>query len=289
VIVDRLCLRPALVSAARQLADAGVASPRTDTELLAAHVLSVPRGSLLLIDAFTAPQRAVFDDLVAARVGRVPLQHLIGTAAFGSIDVAVGPGAFVPRPETELLVVWALDRPLPAVPVVVDFCSGTGAIALAVAHARPDARVRAFESDPDALKWLRRNASLRAGAGDRPIQVVAGDVTDPSVTRDLDGDVDLLLCNPPYVPDGTPVPTEVADHDPAQAVFGGPDGLDVIRPVVLRAASVLRTAGWVGIEHDESQDRVVADLFADAGGFEDITMHTDLTGRPRFTTARRAA
>ena len=288
VTVDRLSIRPALVRAARTLADVGVASPRTDAELLAAHVLGVPRGALLLIDAFTDPQLAVFDDLVAARAQRVPLQHLTGSVAFGGIDVAVGPGAFVPRPETELLVAWALDRPLPSAAVAVDFCSGTGAIALAVAHARPRARVVAVERDPAALEWLRRNASLRIGAGDHPIEVVAGDVTDPAVLCELDGAVDLLLCNPPYVPDGTPVPAEVAEHDPVQAVFGGSDGLAVIRPVVSRAASFVRTGGWVGIEHDESQDRAVARLFADAGAFADIAVHADLAGRPRFTTARRS-
>jgi release factor glutamine methyltransferase len=288
VTVDRLSIRPALVRAARTLADVGVASPRTDAELLAAHVLGVPRGALLLIDAFTDPQLAVFDDLVAARAQRVPLQHLTGSVAFGGIDVAVGPGAFVPRPETELLVAWALDRPLPSAAVAVDFCSGTGAIALAVAHARPRARVVAVERDPAALEWLRRNASLRIGAGDHPIEVVAGDVTDPAVLCELDGAVDLLLCNPPYVPDGTPVPAEVAEHDPIQAVFGGSDGLAVIRPVVSRAASFVRTGGWVGIEHDESQDRAVARLFADAGAFADIAVHADLAGRPRFTTARRS-
>jgi release factor glutamine methyltransferase len=218
----------------------------------------------------------------------VPLQHLTGSVAFGGIDVAVGPGAFVPRPETELLVAWALDRPLPSAAVAVDFCSGTGAIALAVAHARPRARVVAVERDPAALEWLRRNASLRIGAGDHPIEVVAGDVTDPAVLCELDGAVDLLLCNPPYVPDGTPVPAEVAEHDPVQAVFGGSDGLAVIRPVVSRAASFVRTGGWVGIEHDESQDRAVARLFADAGVFADIAVHADLAGRPRFTTARRS-
>ena len=99
--------------------------------------------------------------------------------------------------------------------------------------------------------------------------------------------MDLLLCNPPYVPDGTPVPAEVAEHDPAQAVFGGSDGLAVIRPVVSRAVSLVRTGGWVGIEHDESQDRAVAGLFADAGAFAEIAVHADLAGRPRFTTARR--
>jgi release factor glutamine methyltransferase len=289
VTVDRVSIRPALVRATRTLAEAGVDSPRTDAELLAAYVLGIPRGALLLVDVFTAGQLSVFDDLVAARASRVPLQHLTGSVSFEGVDVAVGPGAFVPRPETELLVAWALDRPLPSAPVAVDFCSGTGAIALAIAHARPDARVFAVERDPAALEWLRRNATLRVGAGDRPIEVVAGDVTDPAVLGDLDGHVDLLLCNPPYVPDGTPVPAEVAEHDPTVAVFGGPDGLAVIRPVVSRAASILRTDGWVGIEHDESQDRAVAALLVEAAAFAEISLHADLAGRPRFTTARRVS
>jgi release factor glutamine methyltransferase len=286
-VIDRLSLRPVLLAAARRLADAGVASPRTDAELLAAHVLGVPRGSLLLVDAFTPPQLAIFDDLVAERAHRVPLQHLMGTVAFGAIDVLVGPGVFVPRPETDLLVAWAFDRPLPPAPVAVDIGSGTGAIALAVAHRWPDARVYAIEQDPDALNWLRRNASLRVAVGDRPIEVVAADVRDPAATDWLADRVDLLLCNPPYVPDGTPVPAEVADHDPVSAVFGGPDGLDVIRPVVSRAAAIVRTGGWVGIEHDESHRSAVVELFSETGVFTAIEVHRDLAGRPRFTTARR--
>jgi release factor glutamine methyltransferase len=285
---EQSSLRSTLLAAARRLAAAGVDTPRTDAELLAAHVLGVPRGRLLLVDGLTERQSAAFGDLVVARARRVPLQHLIGSVAFGDIDIAVGPGAFVPRPETELLVAWGLARPLPSAPVVVDFCSGTGAIALAVAHGLPTATVYAVERDPNALAWLRRNARTRAEAGDRTIEIIAGDVADPAVTAGLAGRVDLLLCNPPYVPDGTPVSAEVSDHDPPQAVFGGPDGLGVIRPVVSRAAAVLGTGGWVGIEHDDAQGPAVAALFADTGAFADVETHADLAGRPRFTTARRA-
>jgi release factor glutamine methyltransferase len=285
----RLQIRPALLAAASRLTAAGVATPRTDSELLAAHVLDVPRGRLLLVDAFTESQRARYDELIAERAQRVPLQYLTGTAAFGDIDILVGPGAFIPRPETELLVAWGLARQLPSAPVAVDFCSGTGAIALAVAHARPDARVYAVELEPGAIEWLRRNASARVAAGDTSIEIVVGDVTDPAATAVLDDGVDLLLCNPPYLPDGSPLPADVIDHDPLPALFGGADGLVVIRPVVQRAAAVLRTGGWVGIEHDEAHGHRVADLFAAAGGFDDIEVHPDLTGRPRFTTARRGA
>ena len=219
----------------------------------------------------------------------MPLQHLTGSVAFGGIDVAVGPGAFVPRPETELLVAWALDRPLPSAPVAVDFCSGTGAIALAIAHARPRARVVAVERDPAALEWLRRNSSLRIGAGDRPIEVVAGDVTDPAVLGDLDGTVDLLLCNPPYVPDGTPVPAEVAEHDPARGRVRrlGRAGGDPAGRVAGGVVCCVPADGWAS----STTSRRIArspELFADAGAFADIAVHADLAGRPRFTTARRS-
>ena len=274
-------LRSAITAATARLAAAGIETPRTDSELLAAHALGVRRGRLLLVDDFTEAQRAAFDALVAARERRVPLQHLTGTVAFGAVDVAVGPGVFVPRPETELLVEWATSRDLPEAPLVVDLCSGSGVIALAVAAARPEARVIAVERDERALEWLRRNTAATL------IEVVAGDVTDPGTTAALDGGVDLVLCNPPYVPAGTPVPPEVADHDPPQAVFAGPDGLDLIRPVIARSAALLRTGGWVGIEHDEAQGAVIAELYAAAGGFAAIEVHPDLAGRPRFSTARR--
>lgn len=275
-------LRSAITAAAARLAAAGIETPRTDSELLAAHALGVPRGRLLLFDDFTEAQRAAFDALVAARERRVPLQHLTGTVAAGAVDVAVGPGVFVPRPETELLVAWGMSRELPGAPLVVDLCSGSGVIALAVAAARPGARVIAVERDDRALGWLRRNT---AGT---EIEIIAGDVTDPATTAALDGRVDLVLCNPPYVPAGTPVPPEVADHDPPEAVFAGPDGLDVIRPVIARSAALLRTGGWVGIEHDEAHGAAVAGLYAAAGGFTAIEVHPDLAGRPRFSTARRA-
>jgi release factor glutamine methyltransferase len=279
-------LRSDLAEATSRLAAAGVASPRNDAELLAAHVLGLPRGRLLLVDAFTPDEAAAFAALLDRRVLREPLQHLLGTVAFGAIELAVGPGGFVPRPETELLVAWALALDGPP-SLVLDLCSGTGAIALAVAHAWPAAHVVAVERDAAALGWLRRNASARVDAGDRPVEVVAGDVTVASVTAAWHGRVDLVLCNPPYVPAGCDVPTEVAVHDPAVAVFGGPSGLDVIIPVVGRAAALLRPGGRVGIEHDDSHGRAVVDLFDADGAFTAATLHHDLAGRPRFSTAAR--
>lgn len=282
-VVDRVPVRVAVARAERALAAAGAASPRTDAELLAAHVLGVPRGRLALAADLAPAQLARYEELVAARARRVPLQHLTGTAAFAQLELAVGSGVFVPRPETELLAQWAQAVPAD---VVVDLCSGSGALALAIAHARPHARVYAVETAPAALAWLRHNAADRAAAGDRPVEVVAGDATDPAVLADLDGRTDLVVCNPPYVPAGTAVPPEVADHDPPEAVFAGPDGLAVIRPVLARAAALLRPGGRLGLEHDETQAETVPRLLPP--WFTDVSSHPDLAGRPRYITARRS-
>jgi release factor glutamine methyltransferase len=275
-----------IADAATVLGAAGVESPRNDAELLAAHVLSVSRGRLALVDRVTAAQRDAYAGLVERRRNREPLQYIMGTAAFRYLELAVGPGAFVPRPETELVAGWGVEaaREL-AAPVVVDLCAGPGPIALAVAQEVPAATVHAVENSPAALAWLRRNAAELAPG----VRVVAGDVTDPGLLPDLRGGVDVLLSNPPYVPDGTPVPAEVERFDPAAAVFGGPDGLTVVRSVVERAGALLRTGGGLAIEHDEAHAAVVPELLWADGRFDRIDRHDDLTGRPRFTTARRSA
>ena len=283
---ERSAAAPVISMAANTLAAAGVASPRADAELLAAHVLGVPRGRVALMD-FTAPQLTAYRALVAERARRVPLQHLTGTAPFRYLELAVGPGVFVPRPETELLVSWGLSVIRPGA-VVVDLCAGSGAIALAVANEAPTTTVYAVERSPEAGAWLRRNAADRAAAGDPPITVIDGDVADPDLLADLDGRVDLVLSNPPYVPAGSPVAPEVAEHDPPVAVFGGPDGLAVVRAVVACAARLLAPGGHVGIEHDDSQGESVPALLAAQGTFRDIQDHRDLAGRPRYTTGRMA-
>ncbi|GAA1346468.1 peptide chain release factor N(5)-glutamine methyltransferase [Saccharothrix algeriensis] len=279
-------LRLAVLEAERMLAAAGVGSPRADAELLAAHVLGVQRSRLPLIPLVDPPVVEALHRLVRARVKRVPLQHLTGWAHLGGLDLDVGPGVFIPRPETELLLEWALSA-VGADPVVVDLCTGSGALALAVAHRLPGAVVHAVERDPVALSWARRNADARAAAGDRPIHLHSGDVTAPGVLSDLDGAVDLVLCNPPYVPDSTPVPPEVAEHDPPAAVFGGPDGLDVIRHVVGVAARLLKSGGHVAVEHDDTHAVAVPALLSARRVLTDVADHTDLAGRPRFATARR--
>jgi release factor glutamine methyltransferase len=277
---DRTPLAPLLAEAISDLTAAGVASPRTDAELLAAHVLAVNRGRLMLIDAIRPAEAERLIALVERRAQRIPLQHLIGTAAFRYLDVAVGDGVFVPRPETELLAGWGIAR-IAAGVTVVDLCSGTGAIALAVAGETAAGRVVAVERSAAALVFLRRNAD------GTPVEVVAGDVTDPDLLHELDGRADVVLCNPPYVPDGTAVPPEVADHDPAEAVFGGADGLAVIRPVVALAARLLRPGGVAGIEHDDVHAEAVPGLLRADGRFTAVEEHADLAGRPRYATARR--
>jgi release factor glutamine methyltransferase len=277
----RIRLSPVIATAVADLARAGVQSPRVDAELLAAHVLGIPRGRLLLVDSLRPDELGRFTALVAERARRVPLQHLLGTAAFRHLELEVGDGVFVPRPETELLAGWGIERTAPGA-TVVDLCSGTGAIALSVADESPAGRVIAVERSPVALGYLRRNAAAFPA-----VEVVEGDVTDPGLLCALSGRVDVLLCNPPYVPDGTAVPPEVADHDPAEAVFGGADGLTVIRPVIALAAALLDTGGVVGIEHDDVHAEAVPALLRADGRFTDVTAHADLAGRPRFATARR--
>lgn len=287
--MNRQPLRLAILDAERILGAAGVDSPRVDAELLAAHVLGVERGKLPLVPLVDRAVVEAIGRLVARRATREPLQHLTGTAVMGAVELAVGPGVFVPRPETELLLQWGLAATAAtASPLVVDLCTGSGALALGYAAARPDADVRAVERDPVALSWARRNADARVAAGDTPIRLLAGDVTDPGLLTELEGRVDLVLCNPPYVPEYTDVPPEVRDHDPHAAVFSGVDGLGVIRPVVALVARLLAPGGAVAVEHDDSHGESVPALLAGRSVLTDVTPHADLAGRPRFTTARRA-
>ncbi|MCF6505966.1 peptide chain release factor N(5)-glutamine methyltransferase [Blastococcus sp. MG754426] len=281
--------RSLLGGAAARLAEAGVESPRVDAELLLAHALGVPRARLLVLDEVDDAAATRFEALVAQRADRVPLQHLTGRAPFRYLELAVGPGVFVPRPETEQLVGWALERLAGiAEPVVVDLGSGSGAIALSLAHEHPGAQVTAVERDPGAIAWTRHNAGARAAAGDTPVDVLAGDMTDPGLLRELDGRADLVVSNPPYVPDGARVPREVADHDPPLALWGGPDGLDVVRGLLVTAARLLRPGGWLGIEHADQQGESLPAVVRSHGAFTDVDDHPDLAGRPRYTTARRS-
>ncbi|MGC0363186.1 release factor glutamine methyltransferase [Rhodococcus sp. 27YEA15] len=290
--MSRRPLRLALIEAAQRLEAAGVPSPRTDAELLASHLLGVERTRLGLVPLVDPEVIEEFDELVALRMKRIPLQHIIGSASMGNIDVAVGPGVFIPRPETELLMGWALSflegcssKP----PVVLDLCTGSGVLALSIAQARPDAVVHAVEKETAALAWARRNAADRENAGDTPIKLHQGDVTDRNLLPGLEGGVDLVVANPPYIPDGAQLQPEVMHHDPHSALFGGPDGLSVIKPMVSNIARWLRIGGAAGIEHDDTNGDGVAALFSSRRVFGDVAQHPDLAGRPRFVVARRVA
>lgn len=287
-------LRAAIVTAAQTLTQAGIDSARTDAELLAAHAAGTERGRLTLLDSPDADFFARFDAAVRARARRIPLQHITGRAAFGPVDLQVGPGVFIPRPETESLLEWALAQRLPASPLIIDLCTGSGALAVALATGIPGATVIAVDNDSAALEYARRNTASTAA------RLVAGDVTDPDLLPDLVGNVDFVVANPPYIPAGAVLDPEVAEHDPHHALFGGPDGMSVITPIVRRAAHWLKAGGLLAVEHDDSTSQACVDMIVavpnptslrscpPARAFTEVTARRDLTGRPRFVTARRA-
>lgn len=279
--------RTAVAAAAARLREAGVDSPEYDAAELLAHVAGTSRAAVALLDTVSPDQLAAYDALVSRRCARVPLQHLTGTAGFRYLELAVGPGVFVPRPETEVLAGWAVEqatrvRDEGRVPVVVDLCTGSGAIALAVATEVPQAQVHAVELDAAALGWAERNL---AGSG---VDLRSGDMAESF--SDLDGAVDVVVSNPPYIPLEAyeSVTPEVRDHDPALALWSGQDGLEAIRVVARVAARLLRRGGVVGIEHAEVQAESAPGVLVDHGGFEEVRDHPDLAGRARFTTARLA-
>ncbi len=285
-------LGDAVRAAAARLAAAGVASARVDAELLAGHATGRSRSEVtraVLTGADLAAADAVaLDELVARRADRVPLQHLTGTAAFRHVELSVGPGVFVPRPETELLAGWAVEAARASLAetgtaLVVDLGTGSGAIAAAVADEVPAARVVAVELDPAAWAWAARN--LAGGS----VELLLGDATVLDVLRpDLAGAVDVVVTNPPYIPLDAweSVAPEVRDHDPALALWGGDDGLAVVRGVAACAARLLRPGGVVGIEHADAQGAAVPAVLAAAGSWSSVRDHPDLAGRPRYTTAQ---
>lgn len=286
--MSRESLRSAILAATATLDAAGVPSPGVDAEELAGHLLGVPRTKLGMTPLVESSWLDGYRALVAQRAERIPLQYLLGSVQFGRARLEVGPGVFIPRPETESLLEWALASLSGlAAPVVVDLCTGTGAIALAIAAARPDARVVAVERSPAALAWARRNIGRHIGAGGTPVELRGGDIFDPRLLADLDATADLVTANPPYVPDGTAVAPEVSEYDPPEAVFGGPDGLSVIKPLISVAAGLLKVGGVLAIEHDDTQGESVPALLRVRRVVTDVVEHHDLTDRPRFVTATR--
>ena len=324
--------RALLAAAVERLAASGVPSPRVDAELLLAHVTGRDRGLLRMAGTNVSEDEAArFDELLGQRAARIPLQHLTGRAPFRHLELRVGPGVFIPRPETELVVDHVLrflagdphdpSRADGPGPVVVDLCTGSAALAISIATERPGSRVVAVEVSPSAVEWARANVAdqsaqlARAGS---VVDLIAADATTVAAPGEplesMRGRADVVVSNPPYVPDSAlPREPEVRDHDPGRALYGGPDGLDVVRPLAEQAAALLRPGGLLLIEHADAQGEdagpagvpgVLRGQFedyplsgsgcspADGGGVEvpvwhAVTDHLDLAGKPRITSAVR--
>lgn len=272
-----------------RFAAAGVPDPVVDAELLLGHVLGLSRGGvqarLVMGGEVSAADAATLESLVVRRERREPLQHLTGRAPFRSHELAVGPGVFVPRPETEQVAQLAIDALRAAAepePIAIDLGSGSGAIALALATEVPHARVWAVENSAEAFRWARRNVD-EVGAPN--LELVFGDLA--TALPELDGRAAVVVSNPPYVPAAElPRDPEVRMHDPEAALYGGPDGLDVIRVLSTRAARLLHPGGALVIEHAETQSAAIAAILV-ADGWRGVVHHRDLTGRDRATTAMR--
>ncbi|TFD43305.1 peptide chain release factor N(5)-glutamine methyltransferase [Cryobacterium sp. TMT1-2-1] len=273
--------------AARELTLAGIADAEVDADLLIGHVLGLSRGrvqALAIIGTPLADTDAVaIRELLRRRALREPLQHITGRAPFRSLELQVGPGVFVPRPETEQVAQFAIDalRSLPdPEPIGVDLGTGSGAIALALAVEVPNARIWAVENSPEAFPWTTRNFS-QVGAANATL--VFGDLAD--ALPELDGTVAVVISNPPYIPaDAIPRDPEVRLFDPAHALYGGADGLDVVRHVSRSALRLLRPGGVLVIEHGELQGAEIRALLAQDGWRAPAT-HRDYTTRDRATTA----
>ena len=251
---------------------------------MAAHLLGLRPVELMFAEPPAGFDRD-YAQLVARRAAREPLQHITGSAPFYGVELAVGPGVFIPRPETEVLVQWAVQMldDAPSASTVVDLGSGSGALAIAVARAVPAATVYAVERLQEAREYLRRNVEEHAPQ----VRIVAGDMTDPHLLAELAGSVDLIVSNPPYVPESPELQVEVY-ADPHEAVFSGTDGMAAIRGLVPVAQRLLRDGGALGIEHDDTTSAQVQDVVA-AGGFGNISAAEDLAGRDRFVTASKLA
>jgi release factor glutamine methyltransferase len=269
-----------------QLAAAGF--PEVEAEILLAHTLGISRmdlhnpltveNALAAIGDMTVVEET-FWKLLDRRCAHEPLQYLTGVAYFRHLEIKVGPGVLVPRPESELLVESVLTHieKLSGAVSVIDLGSGSGALALAIATEAPQTHVIAVEKSPEAIYWLKENVSFI----DEKVRIVESDVATA-----LDGvKCDVVIANPPYVPDSQELPKDVAEHEPAVALFGGVDGMKIPRLFISAASRLLKAGGFLAIEHHEDQGPEIAGVLI--SDFTDILLHQDLTGRPRFTTAVR--
>lgn len=293
-----LTFKEFLRSGKEQLTAAGY--PEVDAEHLLAHVMGISRmdlhNPLTVENAITAIGDTTlieenFWKLLDRRAAHEPLQYLTGTAYFRYLEIEVGPGVLVPRPESELLVEAVLKniegrRNSSSVDgqghsagavSVIDLGAGSGALTLAIATEAPQTHLIAIEKDPAAVEWLRKNVARIS----EDVRILESDVEDA-----LDGvKCDVVIANPPYIPDGQELPRDVAEHEPALALFGGPDGMDIPRRFINAAARLLKSGGYFAIEHHEDQSAAIAEAMAPS--FDDIEAHQDLVGRPRFTTGIR--
>lgn len=268
---------------------AGIRDAQVDAELLIGHVLGMSRGQVqarvVTGAAIDADEMLEITAGIERRAAREPLQHITGTAPFRSFELAVGPGVFVPRPETELVVQHGIDALRLAAgpePRAVDLGTGSGAIALAMALEVPHARVWGVENSPKAFVWTTRNFRESGAANATPVFIDLADAL-----PELDGTVDVVVSNPPYIPTGAiPRDPEVRLFDPEHALYGGADGLDVVRSVSMTARRLLHPGGTLVLEHGELQGPAIAELLA-ADGWRAISTHRDLLGRDRSTTALR--
>jgi len=282
-------LRDAIRAATRRLAEAGVGSPEHDAVALAAHALGVDSSEVRRLMILGSSVPSAYAGLVAERASRVPLQHLTGRAWFRGLELEVGPGVFVPRPETEVVAGWAIEATKSCVdsgvaaPVVLDLCTGSGAIALALKSEVPEAQVHAVEVSDLAVAWARRNRE-RLGL---EVEIVHGDAV--TAFKEL-ADVDVVVSNPPYIPTtAEPIDPEVRNHDPEVALYGGSeDGLAIPRRVAARAAGLLRRGGVLVMEHADTQGKSLPAALRATGAWSHVEDRVDLTGRPRATVAVRA-
>lgn len=297
--------REALRDATERLRAAGVPSPEWDARLLAAHLIHCGHMDIPLDEQPIPGFDVAYGALVGRREAREPLQHILGVAWFGPLELEVGPGVFIPRPETEVLADWGVkslkrfnssgSKELNSYgtkefnsqsPRVVDLCAGSGALGLYVAHYVPQAEVWAVELADASLAYTRRNAATAVHGGAGTVHVVQGDVTEADLLSELHGTVDLVLTNPPYVPETPDLEPEVY-QDPHEAVFGGVDGMETINAMIPTIAALLRPGGRVGIEHDDDTSQQVQEALRAHGGFSHIEVLKDLTGTARFVTAQR--